>query len=421
VRRVIKLGGTSIASGDLVREAAAQMAVLNQAGEQVVVVVSAPGNETSDLIRSYNSVSPDPGDIQEYYSFILLGEEKSVHLMVAALKAVKVNAVGFVPRRKETWPIIADTDDFSPLAEAKINEERSIEVRSQRTASRFQRFILPLLRTGTVPVVAGFFVLSSQDQLVTLGRGGSDITAFIVGQFINADEVIIVTDVQGVLSADPRLAGDPVTIRELPVEDLEIIASGGARVMHPRALRYKTESVRARIVDYRSLSEIATTGTTILGASKSTIFKNDTNLSLITLVGADLSLKIGVLQSLSQRFAKSDIPISSVVANDKFVCFFVSSTFAEQAYQSLHEAVLEDPATFSSVTIRGDLGEVRLRSSHFIDTPGILSEITGTLSTQHINIVEVVTSLTDIYVYVGYQHLDQSYRLLENLIKGYEQ
>src|SRR2546423_589199 len=76
--------------------------------------------------------------------------------------------------------------------------------------------------------------------LTTLGRGGSDISGVLVGRFVDAAEVTIITDVEGILSADPRLAENPQLIEEMTVEDLEVMASRGARVVHPRAIRYKT-------------------------------------------------------------------------------------------------------------------------------------------------------------------------------------
>jgi len=199
-----------------------------------------------------------------------MGEEKSVRMMCAALKSMKIASAAYVPSERETWPIIVDSDDTSPIARTKINEERSITLRSEKTSQRFRQNVAKHLRSGVVPVIAGFFGLSSTDQLVTFGRGGSDITAFIVGRFIGADEVIIVTDVEGVLSGDPRIAGDKARlIEEIMVEDLEAMSGAGSRVLHAAALRYKTQEMKARIVNYKSLDKISNTGTSIIGTSAS--------------------------------------------------------------------------------------------------------------------------------------------------------
>jgi len=409
LRRVLKFGGTSIVDGERIRNAAECVKRLTDAGDQVVVVVSAQGNETNTLLEAAYDVANSSGDSQDIYRIALLGEEKSARLMCAALKAQNVSAVPFIPTDRDTWPIIIDSDDLSPIAASKINEERSITLRSEKTAQRFRQHVAKHLRVGTVPVVAGFFGLSSTDQLVTLGRGGTDITAFIVGRYIGADEVIIVTDVEGVLSGDPRLTSiKPRLIKELSVEDLEAMGGAGSRVVHPRALRFKTEEVRARIVDYKHLTDLATSGTTILGASQSSIMANSRKLSFVTLVGTNFSRQTGLLAEVVDRLAAANIVVNSLVSCDRFIVIYLEDRFGEEAYKVLHNLVSERRDTFQNITIKGGIGEIRLRSSSFIDEPGVLAEITGLLSSKRINILETVTTLSDIYVYVAWEDLKEA-------------
>lgn len=416
MRRVLKFGGTSIADAERVRRAAETVKRLFDAGEQVAVVLSAQGNDTNVLLDAAYGVVNGGGDPEDIYRIALLGEEKSVRLMCAALKALRVPAVPFIPSEKESWPIIIDSDDHSPIAQTKINEERSITLRDNKTAHRFKMHVSKHLRLGRVPVIAGFFALSSNEHLVTLGRGGTDITAFIVGRYIGADEVVIVTDVEGVLSGDPRILSGTKLIQELSVEDLMATSSAGSRVVHPRALIFKSEEVNARIVDYKHLGELKSSGTTILGSSQSSIARNPRRLSFVTLVGSNLSREAGLLAEVAERLAAAKITINSLVATDRFIMMYLEDQYGEEAHKILHALVLEKRDTLQNITIKGDIGEIRLRSSTFIEEPGVLAEITGILSARRINVIEIVTSLSDVYVYVSWKDLAEATEALEGMV-----
>lgn len=403
MRRVLKYGGTSIESADRVRRAAQNIAKLVTRGEQIAVVVSAQGNDTNLLLGAVYTVTERHVDAQSVYRIAAMGEEKSVHLLTAALRSLGVEAVPFLPTAGETWPLIVDCDDQAMLAAQKINEERPLEVREEESRKLFSARVLPVLRRGGVAVLAGFFGRSSRGDLTTLGRGGSDISGVLVGRFTEADEVAIVTDVEGILSADPRLAESPRLIEEMSVEDLEIMASRGARVVHPRALRYKTASCRVRVVDYRrqeALAETEATGTSVLGTSAPSLSAREQPLSMITLVGKDLSARTGILGELATALGRAGIAIAATNTNDTFICLYLDQGDGERAYRLLHESMTQAGMPLSNVTLRPGVGEVRLRSPEFLQTPGVLAEITQVLARRRINILEMVTSLTDIYIYL---------------------
>jgi len=265
-RRVLKYGGTSIETADRIRRAATNVARLLREGEQVAVVVSAQGNDTNVLLGAVYAATERQVDAQSVFRVAAMGEEKSVHLMVAALRSLGVEGVPFYPALAETWPLLVECED-TPLAAQKINEERVLEVHEEESRRLFSRHVLPVLRRGGVPVISGFFGRCPRGDLQTLGRGGSDISAVLAGRFLDADEVTIITDVEGILSADPRLADNPQLIEEMTVEELEVIASRGARVVHPRAIRYKTEACRVRVTDFRRQEALAASGTALLGVS----------------------------------------------------------------------------------------------------------------------------------------------------------
>ena len=401
------------------------MARLVEYGEQIAVVVSAPGNTTTELLNAFYEAALDESGMPsasagfaETCAFAALGEEQSVHLMTAALRSLGVSAQPFLPRQADSWPIIADVEDMSPLATAKVNEERPFRLRSQQTVSRFSRFVLPGLRVGTVPVVSGFFAVDSAERVVALGRGGSDITAFIVATHINADEVVIVTDVRGVLSADPRLAEDPRLLEELTLEDLAAISSAGARVLHPRALKYRSDHLHVRLIDYRELDRLEESGTSVFGKSETTLYRNPQELSVLSVVG-DVTELTQLLGAVLCWVRDNRLPLSASITGKRFICLYLPTEVAEGALGSLHNTLRECFPQFTNLSLRGNIGELRLRGSRFVDEPGVLAEITGVLANARINVVELVTSLTDISLYITFSQLDQAETLLRRVVERY--
>jgi len=134
-----------------------------------------------------------------------MGERISARVLAATIKSMGFSSRYFDPADKD-FPIITDTN----FNTAKILSSESKE--------KCQEIIKPLCTKGTIPIVCGFLGRSCEDgSITTLGRGGSDITAFALGNFLEADEVIIVTDAVGVLSADPRIIKEPVTLKKISV------------------------------------------------------------------------------------------------------------------------------------------------------------------------------------------------------------
>lgn len=418
MRRVIKFGGTSLATPELVREGARHVARLVELGEQISVVVSAPGNATSELLSAVYAASDSRASFSELCQYAALGESNSVLLMASALRSFGVTAQPFLPTSSEDWPIVADVDDSSPLSTGKVNEERPFTLRAQETASRFRRFVLPQLRVGAVPVIAGFFAQDSSERVVALGRGGSDITAFIAAAHSSADEVVIVTDVQGVLSADPRLAANPRLLSELSLSELEVITSAGSRVLHPRALQFRTPNLRVRLMDYRELDRLGETGTSVLGRSETTLFRNPDELSMLTLVG-EAGDPAGLHNLLTGWLARHGLRPAGTSTSTRFICIYLPTAVADQAYAGLHDTLAAQFPELTNISLRGSLGELRLRSSRFLDQPGVLAEVTGVLANARINIIEMITGLTDISLFIDAKDMDKAETLLGRVIEHY--
>jgi len=417
MKRVLKFGGTSIETADRIRLAAHNIKRLVQAGDQVAVVVSAQGNDTNLLLNAVYAATDRHIDLQSVYQIAAMGEEKSVLLMCAALRSLGLETIPFAPAHHNYWPLIVDCEEGAPLTAQKINEERPLVVQEEKSRSLFQQHVMPLIWRGGVPVLSGFFGQSSQGTLTTLGRGGSDISGVLVGRMIDADEVVIVTDVEGILSADPRLAPQAELIETMSIEELEIMASRGARVVHPRALRYKTERMNVRVVDYRKQEQLTHTGTTITGQSKATLTLHKTDLGMLTIVGKNLSKIPGVMAQIDCQLEKNNIAIYSCNQNDTFICLYIQADQQTKAYQLIHQIIASQSA-LTSITLRKDITKISLRSPAFLQTPGVLAEMTATLARKRINIIEVITSATDIDIYLDQSDAETAYLLLKSMLQA---
>lgn len=214
---VQKFGGTSVADADRIREVAKHVAWTRQNGDDVVVVVSAMGKTTDELVRMADDVSSvTPG--RELDMLLTAGERITMSLLCMALAELGVEAASFTGSQAG---IITDTTH----TKAKI-----VEVRANRLTEALAR--------GVVPVVAGFQGVSTTRDITTLGRGGSDTTAVALAAALAADRCEIYTDVSGVFTADPRVVPSARRLRQVSFEEMLEIASTGGRVLALRSVEF---------------------------------------------------------------------------------------------------------------------------------------------------------------------------------------
>src|SRR6202167_5728072 len=214
---VQKFGGTSVGDSDRIRAVADHVARTRRNGDDVVVVVSAMGKTTDDLIRLANDVSAVQPP-RELDMLLTSGERVSMSLLVMALAGLEIDAVSFTGSQAG---IITDTTH----TKATI-----IEVRADRLREG--------LKEGRVPVVAGFQGVSTERDVTTVRRGGSDATAVAMAAALGADACEIYTDVSGVFSADPRLVPEARRLPRVSFEEMLEIAASGGRVLSLRSVEF---------------------------------------------------------------------------------------------------------------------------------------------------------------------------------------
>ena len=212
---VQKYGGTSVSTPERIKNVAKRIVTAKKKGNRLVVVVSAMGDTTDNLIELMKKVNPDPPK-RELDLLLSTGEVVSAALLAAALDAMGERSIAFTAYQ---GGIITD---------------------SIHTKARIKRVdtgkILQELDKGKIVVVAGFQGITSENTVTTLGRGGSDTTAVALAAALKADICEIYSDVEGVFTADPRIVPDARKLKKISYDEMLELASLGAKVLHLRAV-----------------------------------------------------------------------------------------------------------------------------------------------------------------------------------------
>lgn len=379
MRAVIKFGGSDLSDGKKIKKAA--QLVLSSNYDEKAVVVSAIGNTTDNIEELIQGTESSVGDA-DYAEMLSMGEMLSSRMFSSSLKSLGAKAVYFDPTQKN-WPIFTDSN----FTEAAVDY--------RKTKALVKRHIERIMN-DTIPVVCGFLG-KCEDGITTLGRGGSDITATLLANCLEADEVILVKDTDGVLSADPRIVRNPKSFKKLDIYELFALAHGGARVVHPRALEYKTARQRLRIVPFSSknLSSGGTEVTGVFNPDKS-ILSEVKGLSALTAVG-DISAN-----NLSKFFeVLKGTSVHGISTGKRSFTIFIDGKNADAVLKRAHEENI-----FKAISHLKNLGAVEVTHPDFIHIHGIVAKITNLLAAKNINIIEVSTSKASIDIFLNERDVD---------------
>ncbi|MGB9844237.1 aspartate kinase [Methanothermobacter tenebrarum] len=402
---IAKFGGTSIGNGKRIRKAAQSVVKEYMKGNKIVVVVSAINRTTDELLEIVEEATNNTITEKQLAEVVSMGEMTSARIFSSALESLGVKSEYIDPYKSE-WPIITDSN----LLDAKVD---------LKTTIKKSKILLKLLDQGIIPVVCGFLGRDKHGYITTLGRGGSDITAFLLGRCLNADEVIIVTDVGGVMSTDPNKLQEAKKLDKISVEEMRDLATHGAQVLHPHALKYKVPEIKAKIIGFEH-GDLSAPGTEIIGPSKEeqlkTVTFNSEPLAVLAVVGEEILNKPGILAKLTSTLSKKNINIIGVSTGKNSITLFIRKEDAQEAHKLLHDVVVEDE-NLSSLSLGRDIAMITISSPEFIDTPGIISEITEPLREHNLNIVEISSSQTSVVIFVDWDDGKKAYELVRGVLK----
>jgi len=264
------------------------------------------------------------------------------------------------------------------------------------TRERCEARLLPLLRKGIVPIVTGFIGATPEGVLTTLGRGGSDYSATILGAALEADEIVIWTDVDGVLTADPRLVPGARTIPEISYREAAELAYFGAKVLHPKTLRPLMESdipvwIRNTFAPEQPGTKITTAGSANGGRVKALTAISD--VALITVGGPGI---VGVRDVLGRTFmttgaVRADVLLVSQSSSQNDICFAVPSAVAKRTVDALRREFARDLAHHhvEHITLDQNAAIVAVVGEKMHGTPGIVGRAFGALGRENVNVVAI--------------------------------
>ena len=401
---VAKFDGSSLANGDLIKMAAKSVVKEYNKGKQVVVVVSAVSKTTDNLLAlSEDSAGKGLTDRQKA-EIMAMGERTSARIFEAALEALGAKAK-YIDPYDEDWPIISDSNFL------KANIDYDI-------TSKMIHNIEKILDDGIIPVICGFLAKGHGGEITTLGRGGSDITAFLIGNCLDAREVIIISDVDGVMSSDPRQIEKAELLNEISVEEIRTLATKGAQIINPHALKYKDPKMNVKIINFTH-ADLTSSGTNIIGpfedTSKKSVTLYEEPLSIIAIVGENMLEQVGPLRDVTSCLAKNGINIYKITAGDNSITTFIDKCDAQKAYHILHDLVLKSDI-FNSLSLGRDIAMITLVSPDVIEKPSIISDVTEPLRKNRINIIEINSSQTSLVILVDWSDGEKTYGVIKEML-----
>jgi aspartate kinase len=228
---------------------------------------------------------------------------------------------------------------------------------------------------------------------------------------VDADEVVIVTDVEGVMTADPRVVEGARNVGEISVDELRSLSFRGAEVVAPSALSYKDADLGVRVVHYQH-DDLLTGGTSIEGEFQNLIDLEEARLCCVTIAGRAIRNSPGILGDLATALGDAGINIEANSSGMDSLTFYVRKDDAERAESILHDRIVADD-TLSSVTVKDDIAVVRVTGSDLPNQPGTVKQVTDPLAEERIHLYDAITSATSVSVFVPWDDRERALALVQ--------
>jgi aspartate kinase len=405
-RIVVKFGGSSLAETERILKVVKVVAEEAKKGTQIAVIVSAMGKTTDTLFQAAKKSSNGRLHKKDLDEILAMGERTSIRIIAAALKAQGVNSCYVDPNDPE-WPIITDElfSDANPLLD--ICYERA------------KQNVLPIVEKGVIPVIAGFVGRSKNNQVTTLGRGGSDTTAFILAKALAADELILVTDAEGIMTADPKIVDNPKNLPEIDVTTLVGLADSGTKFIHRKALRYKDASLKVRVIK-NTHKNLNANGTLIKGTLMTELgvgLANSSPALLITIVGKGVSENPQVIKELTETVKVYTQLLGLSLNYDSMILYALENSNSKILLQKIHDVILNHPETLA-MSVRKQLAFLKIKGVGLEKTPGLTGRLSEALRKNGINIFGLMTITSSILLFVNWSEREKVLSLITNALQG---
>lgn len=373
---VQKFGGTSVADAQKIHNAAEAVIREKNNGNDVIVVVSAMGHTTDHLIKLAKEVAPEP-DSRELDMLLSTGEQVSIALLAMAIQSKGYKAVSL------------NGSQIGIITENIHSKARIVDIKTDK--------LRKFLDEGNIIVAAGFQGVTSDGEITTLGRGGSDTSAVAIAAAMKADRCDIYTDVEGVYAADPRIVPKIQKAETISYEEMLELARAGANVLHPRSVETaKQFNVPLRV---RSSFKLDNMGTLIIGVDNMEIYKPvagaAADLSQTRILLSSLPDIPGTAAKLFGALAKNNISVDMIIQSlasrgTNSIAFTVANEDLKAALDTLNSQ--KDVIKSGEMSTDEDIAKVSIVGAGMVDRPGIAADMFRALAEKNINIKMISTS-----------------------------
>lgn len=387
---VKKFGGSSVADKDRIFNVAKRCIEDYKAGHDVVVVLSAMGDTTDNLIELARTINPEAKK-RELDMLLTTGEQVSVSLMAMAMQAMDVPAVSL----NAFQVMMHCTSRYGNARFKRVDTER----------------IQHELDSRKIAIVTGFQGVNKYDDITTLGRGGSDTTAVALAAVLHADKCEIYTDVDGVYTADPRVCKNARKLDVITYDEMLELASLGAKVLHNRSVEM-AKKYNVELVVRSSLNN--SEGTTVKEATKMekllvTGVAADSNTARVSVIGVEdkPGTAFRIFNTLAKNHINVDIILQSVGRDGtKDISFTVASDDLEATLNLLEEN--KERLTIQNITYNADVAKLSVVGAGMMSNPGVASKMFEAMYNSRVNINMISTSEIRITVLVDEKDIDKA-------------
>jgi aspartate kinase len=402
---VVKFGGSSLADHEKLSKAINAVAKEAAKGTQIVVVVSAMGKTTDTLMNTMKNTSNGKLAKHELDDILSMGERISVRVFAAALRTNGVESCYLDPL-DDRWPIITDAafSNANPILDECI--------------TRIHEHVLPIVKKRVVPVIAGFVGRTIDGKITTLGRGGSDTTAFILAEALKADEVALVTDADGIMSGDPKIVANPKMLPEIDVSTLVGLADSGAKFIHSKALKYKPKSIPVKVINHTH-GDLNQKGTLITGALATELdveIAHPSPVAEITIVGNRVSEKPRIILDILEKTETQTQLLGTSMNANSVILYVTQKKDIDKLFNQIHNITLNNPETIA-MAVKKELAFLKTSGVGLEETHGLIGKISEKLRTNEINIYGILTITSSILLFVDWSQREKALKLIRRSLR----
>ena len=371
---VVKFGGSSLADHERLLKAVVAIVNESKKGTKIAVVVSAMGKTTDVLMSTAKNTSNGKLEKHDLDDILSMGERTSVRIFSAALKSNGANSCYFDPIDCN-WPIITDAafQNANPIL--------------KECEKNIKEYILPIVEKGIIPVIAGFLGKTKEGKVTTLGRGGSDTTAFILADALGADQVVLVTDADGIMSGDPKIIVNPQRLKEI---DVKVISNANGDLSSEGTL------IKGELVTELD-AEIA----------------HPTPVSEITVIGKGISANPQVITEMVEKVKENSMLLGMSMNTNSIILYVPQEKNIETLFNQIHKITTNNKETIA-MAVKKDLVFIQTSGVGLEETHGIIGRISEDLRVSGINISGILTITSSILLFIDWNEKEKALKLIKN-------